>query len=73
MKVVRPIPAPGLDLKIPDGLTPEKFCKMIGGDCEEIADKFEDDINAVFTEKTVAFKERGIPCHQRKYILSKSP
>ena len=44
---------------------------MIGGNCDDVADKFEDDINAIFTEKTVQFKERGIPVHQRKYILSK--
>jgi hypothetical protein len=36
---------------------------MIGGDCEEIADKFEGDIKAVFSEKTVQMKARGIPCH----------
>ena len=41
MRVVRPIPPPGLDLKIPSGLTPDLFCKQIGGDCHEISDKFE--------------------------------
>ena len=35
------IPAPGLNLKIPEDLTPETFCKQIGGDCDEISDKFE--------------------------------
>lgn len=42
MRVVRPITPPGLDLKVPDGLTAEKFCLQIGGDCEDIADKFEE-------------------------------
>ena len=42
MRVVHPVfPPPGLDLRIPEGLTPEKFCKQIGGDCHEYADKFE--------------------------------
>jgi len=27
MKVVRPIPPPGLNLSIPDGMTPDLFCK----------------------------------------------
>ena len=71
MRKVKPIPPPGEDLKIPVDLTPEKFCRMIGGDCEEIADKFEDDINAVFTENTMQMKARDIPVDQRKYIRSK--
>lgn len=50
MKRVKRVAPPGKDLVIPEDLTPEKFCRMIGGDCEDIADKFEDDINAVFTE-----------------------
>ena len=41
MRVVRPIDPPGLNLKVPDNLSAELFCKQIGGDCEEIADKFE--------------------------------
>ena len=71
MKKVRPVPAPGLNLKIPADLTPEKFCRMIGGDCDEIADKFEDDISAVFNESGEELKKRDIPTHQRKYIMSK--
>ena len=27
MRVVRPIAPPGLDLKIPEGMTPELFCQ----------------------------------------------
>jgi len=42
MRVVRPVyPPPGLNLQIPEGMTPEVFCKQIGGDCAEYADKFE--------------------------------
>ena len=63
LRRVRPIPAPGLNLKVPEGMTPEKFCRMIGGDCEEIADKFEDDIHAVFTETSEQMKRREIPTH----------
>lgn len=68
MRTVRPVPAPGLHLQIPADLTPERFCRMIGGDCEEIADKFEDNIHAVFTESCYEMKRREIPTHQRKYI-----
>ena len=41
MRVVRPITPPGLDLRIPLELTTEKFLMQIGGDCDEISDKFE--------------------------------
>ena len=71
MKKVRPVPAPGLNLKIPADLTPERFCQMIGGDCDEIADKFENDIGALFNESGEELKKRDIPTHQRKYIMSK--
>ncbi len=60
MRVLRPIAPPGLDLKVPKDLTPEKFCRQIGGDCEEIADKFES-INEIFTEKSEEMKKREIP------------
>ena len=53
MKCVRPIPPPGLNLQIPKNLTPEKFLKQIGGDCDEIFDKFEN-INEVFTFTSVS-------------------
>jgi hypothetical protein len=71
MRVVRPISPPGLDLKPPADLTPEKFCRQIGGDCEEIADKFEN-INEIFSENTLKMRVRGVPVQQRKYLLSKS-
>lgn len=42
MRNVNPIyPPPGLNLQIPSSLTVEQFCKQIGGDCYDIADKFE--------------------------------
>ena len=42
MKVVHRIyPPPGLNLQIPKDWTQERFCKSIGGDCGEYADKFE--------------------------------
>ena len=63
MRRVNRVPAPGLDLKIPKDLTPEIFCRMIGGDCEEVAEKFEDDINAVFTENSMQMKRREVPVH----------
>ncbi len=51
MRVVRPITPPGLDLRVPLDLTPEKFLMQIGGDCDEIADKFET-IQQVFSENS---------------------
>ena len=60
MRVVRPIAPPGLELKVPSDMTPEKFCRQIGGDCEEIADKFES-INEIFTEKSEEMRKREIP------------
>ena len=41
MRHVNPIyPPPGLNLQIPPNLTVETFCKQIGGDCYDVADKF---------------------------------
>ena len=70
LRVVRPITPPGLKLQVPSNLSPELFCKQIGGDCEEIADKFET-IDQVFGDTSYQMKERGVPVQQRKYILSK--
>lgn len=47
------MPAPGDNLKIPADLDVETFCKQIGGDCDDIADKFET-IDEVFTQTTVS-------------------
>ena len=41
MRSITPVhPAPGYNLKLPDWTT-QKFCEKIGGDCHDIADKFE--------------------------------
>ncbi len=61
-------PPPGLNLQIPEGLSPEQFCKQIGGDCAEYADKFEN-IQEVFNLDSKEMKQKGIPTVQRKYIL----
>ena len=53
MRSVKRIPAPGKNLQIPVDLDAETFCKQIGGDCDEIADKFES-IDEIFTEDRVS-------------------
>ena len=69
MRCVRPIyPAPGLNLKIPKELDANTFCRQIGGDCEEYADKFEH-IDEIFNLTSLQMKEKGVPTVQRKYIL----
>ena len=70
LRVVHRVPAPGLKLKIPWDMTPEKFCQQIGGDCDEVADKFES-MDQIFSETGRQLKQRDIPVHQRKYIMSK--
>lgn len=61
MKCVRPIyPPPGMNLEVPSKFfskldwSPKLFCERIGGDCHEVADKFEN-INEFFECKTVSF------------------
>ena len=70
MHFTRPIyPPPGYNLQIPPDMTPQKFCRQIGGDCEEYAaEKFEN-IQEIFSMNGPKMKERGVPIHQRKYIL----
>ena len=53
LRCVKPIAPPGLGLKMPEGWTAEKFCKKIGGDCDEHFDKFEKD-EEVITLTTVS-------------------
>lgn len=66
MRVVNPVyPPPGLDLQIPEGLTHETFCKQIGGDCGEYADKFEN-IDEVFKLTSVIYTHTHI--HPIKFI-----
>ena len=70
MRVVRPIAPPGLNLEMPKDMTPELFMKQIGGDCEEIHDKFET-MEEIFNEDSWDLKQREIPVQQRKYIMRK--
>ena len=41
MRCVKRVPAPGENLVIPKDLDAETFCKQIGGDCDDISEKFE--------------------------------
>ena len=69
MRVVHPVyPPPGLNLQIPEGLTPETFCNQIGGDCAEYADKFET-IDELFNLTSRELRAKGLPTVQRKYLL----
>ena len=71
MRVVRPVfPPPGLNLEIPPSMTTETFCKQIGGDCAEYADKF-DSIDEVFNLSSREMRVKGVPTVQRKYIMRK--
>ena len=70
MRKVRPIEPPGLNLQIPEHLNPEMFCKQIGGDCDDYADKFET-MDEIFSLGKWDMKKRDIPVKQRKYIMSK--
>ena len=60
--VTRVFPPPGLDLRIPMGLTHETFLRQIGGDCEEVADKFEN-IDEVFKLDSVSRIYEAILLH----------
>ena len=63
MKVVRPIyPPPGLSLRAPEDLDVNTFCRQIGGDCEEYADKFES-MDEIFDLTSRDMRERGVPTH----------
>ena len=70
MRKVRRIAPPGLELEIPEDLTPENYLRSIGGDCEDFADKFEK-IDELFETSGSEMKGKEIPCKQRKYILRK--
>ena len=60
MRCVKRVPAPGDDLKIPENLDHEQFCRQIGGDCDDISDKFES-LNEVMTLSRKEMKIRGVP------------
>mmetsp|Transcript_37 Transcript_37/g.28 ORF Transcript_37/g.28 Transcript_37/m.28 type:complete len:116 (-) Transcript_37:27-374(-) len=69
MNVVRPIlPAPGLNLQIPTDLTVEKFCKQIGGDCEDVVEHFTT-VDEIFNTSSEVMRIKGVPCQQRKHLL----
>ena len=70
LRRVNVIDPPGLDLKIPEDLDPETFCRQIGGDCDEYHDKF-DNIQQIFELQGWEMKKRDVPTKQRKYIMSK--
>ena len=53
LRKVKKVPAPGNNLKIPDDLDHETYCRQIGGDCDDISDKFES-IDEIFTLDTVS-------------------
>ena len=57
LRVVKRIPAPGDNLQIPKGLDHETFLRQIGGDCDDISDKFED-IHEVFNCTRVSSRPR---------------
>ena len=67
MKNIKPVPAPGYNLELPDW-TPEEFCKRIGGDCDEYAEKFET-LEEIFSMNKYEMKAKGVPPHQRRYIF----
>ena len=46
-----------MNLKIPADLDPETFLRQIGGDCDDVADKFET-IDEIFTEGRELMKKR---------------
>ena len=61
MRCVRPVyPPPGLSLRAPAELDVETFCKQIGGDCEEYAEKFET-MEEVLSVSSSDMKEKGVP------------
>ena len=59
MRKVKRVPAPGDDLKIPEGLDHETFCQQIGGDCDDISDKFP-----TFAAKRHPFSKRYSPLNK---------
>ena len=68
MKSVNPIPPPGLGLRAPVDLSAEEFCRQIGGECDEYADKFES-LDELLLCDGIKMKNKEIPVHQRRYML----
>ena len=68
-EVAEPTPKPPLVApEARDGMTVEKFLKTIGRGCGEYVDKFET-WEKLFTTKSRALKDMGIPLRPRKWIL----
>lgn len=65
ISVVRSIPKP--TSKIPDV---ETFLKVIGRDCIEFKDTYENKWDNLFQWDGPILKEKGVPIQQRRYILS---
>jgi hypothetical protein len=74
MKSIKPIyPPPGENLVIPSkkfkinflDWSPKIFCERIGGDCHEVADKFEN-IKEIFTSSSVNIFKFNNYIHFRK-------
>ena len=47
-------------MEVPETLSLEVFCRQIGGDCEQVADKF-DSMEEIFNLTSVDMRRREIP------------
>lgn len=65
ISIARSIPKP--TNKVPDV---ETFLKVIGRDCVEFKDTYENKWDNLFSWDGPVLKEKGVPIQQRKYILS---
>lgn len=70
IRKLQPIyPPPGYNLKAPEGWTVQKFFEKIGGDCHEIASKFESINEVLANSNNCYFSKKEVPIKQRKYLL----
>lgn len=65
ISIARSVPKP--TNKVPDV---ETFLKVIGRDCVEFKDTYENKWDNLFSWDGPVLKEKGVPIQQRKYILS---
>ncbi|KAK5781655.1 mitochondrial 37S ribosomal protein mS41 FYV4 PWA37_004551 [Arxiozyma heterogenica] len=65
ISIARPIPKPTNN--VPDV---ETFLKLIGRNCVEFKDTYENKWDNLFLWDGPVLKEKGVPIQQRKYILS---
>ena len=56
-RVGRITPPPGLNLQLPKDLDAETFCRQIGGDCDDVSEKFES-LEEVFNLTSVSTKKK---------------